>query len=47
MKKVYALCGATGIIKMFSSKSKAETMAKTENFQTNSDCYYVEVYEVE
>jgi len=47
MKKVYALCGATGIIKMFSSKSKAETMAKTWNINTNSDSYYVEGYEVE
>ena len=47
MKKVYALCGSTGIIKMFSSKTKAETMAKTWNLNTNSDSYYMEVYKVE
>ena len=47
MSKIYALCGATSIVKMFSSKSKAETMAKTYNLQCNSDSYYVEGYEVE
>jgi len=47
MKKVYALCGATGIIKMFSNKSKAETTANEWNFQSNCNTYYVESYEVE
>ena len=47
MKKVYALYGTTGIIKIFSNKSKAETTAKTWNMNTNSSSYYVEGYEVE
>jgi hypothetical protein len=47
MKKVYALYGSTGIIKIFSNKNKAENTANEWNNSSNSNNYYVESYDIE
>ena len=47
MKKVYALCGSTGIIKYYFNKSKAQSIANDWNMQSNCNTYYVVCYDVE